>query len=216
MSDPDSDTGSGQGRGSAKGDTPLQEPQPWLRPASLRELFFAFNRLALQGFGGVLPIAHRELVERRSWLSPGQFVELLALGQVLPGPNIINMSIIYGDRCFGWRGALAASTGLLAVPLLIVLVLASVYQRFASLPMVNGALRGMGIVAAGLVVSTAFKLWKTLAANPLGRLWGIVFAALMLCLVGFLRWSMVWALLGLGSASIALAWRRLSKKAAGT
>ena len=195
---------------------PAPEPLPALRPASLRELFFAFNRLALQGFGGVLPIAHRELVERRSWLSPGQFVELLALGQALPGPNIINMSIIYGDRCFGWRGAIAASAGLLVVPLLIVLILASVYQRFASLPMVNGALRGMGIVASGLVFSTAFKLWKTLATNPLGRLWGFVFAALMLCLVGFLRWPMVWTLLCLGAAAIALAWHRLRSKGAGT
>ncbi|MFZ4617456.1 MAG: chromate transporter [Rectinemataceae bacterium] len=84
MSDPDSDTGRGQGRGSDEGDKPLPEPRPASRPASLRELFFAFNRLALQGFGGVLPVAHRELVERRSWLSPGQFVELLALGPGRP------------------------------------------------------------------------------------------------------------------------------------
>ena len=75
------------------------------RPADCTELFRAFNRLALQGFGGVLPVAHRELVERQRWLSPQQFVELLTLGQVLPGPNIINMAIVIGDRFFGWRGA---------------------------------------------------------------------------------------------------------------
>ena len=73
-------------------------------PASPLELLLAFNRLALQGFGGVLPVAQRELVERRRWLTRQEFVQLLSLGQVLPGPNIVNMALIFGDRHFGWRG----------------------------------------------------------------------------------------------------------------
>ena len=73
-------------------------------PASCGELFRVFNRLALQGFGGVLPIAHRELVERERWLDDTQFAELLTVCQVLPGPNIINMGLILGDRHFGVRG----------------------------------------------------------------------------------------------------------------
>jgi hypothetical protein len=70
------------------------------------ELFRAFNRLALQGFGGVLPVAQRELVERQRWLSREQFVETLSLGQVLPGPNIVNLALMIGDRFFGLRGAI--------------------------------------------------------------------------------------------------------------
>jgi chromate transporter len=182
---------------------------PALRtPAGCAELFRVFTRLALQGFGGVLPIAHRELVERERWLSPAQFLELLTVGQVLPGPNIINMSMIMGYRWFGLRGALAASAGLLALPLLIVLVLALLYQHWAHLPLVAAALRGMGAVAAGLVVATALKLGRHAASNPLGRPLTLLLAALTLLAVGVLRWPLVAAVLGVGGLGMALAaWR---------
>ena len=180
------------------------------RPASTRELFFAFNRLALQGFGGVLPVAQRELVERRNWMSREQFVETLSIGQVLPGPNIINMALMIGDGFFGWRGAAASVAGLLLLPLLIVLALAALYGQLASIPMVAGALRGMGAVAAGLVISTALKLGPTLKKNALGFWPCLGFALLTLLLIGGLRWPLVWVVLGLGSLSMALAWRRLA------
>src|ERR1043165_8651694 len=98
-------------------------------PRTLGELFKAFTWLALQGFGGVLGVAQRELVERLRWLSKEEFVELLSLSQVLPGPNIINLSLLFGDRHFGWRGALVAVGGMLALPLLIVLTLAALYAQ---------------------------------------------------------------------------------------
>ena len=181
------------------------------RPQSPGELFRVFNRLALQGFGGVLPIAHRELVEREQWLSAHQFVELLALGQVLPGPNIINMAIIFGDRHFGLRGALAATAGLLAVPLAIVLVLSLLYEHFASQALVASALRGMGVVAAGLVIATAVKLLSTLDKNPLGKPLCYAFGAATLLMVGVLRWPMAGVMLSLGAVAMSLAWQRLAK-----
>ena len=185
---------------------------PGLRaPASRAELFRAFNRLALQGFGGVLPVAHRELVERRRWLDADQFVELLALGQMLPGPNIINMAVILGDRWFGWRGALAACAGLLSFPLVIVVTLALLFQQVSSSPLALAALRGMGAIVAGLVISTALKLSKTLPNNPLGVPLGILFGAAALAMVGILRWPMLWVLLGLGPAAMALAYRRIRR-----
>ena len=182
---------------------------PLRQPASCGEVFRVFNRLALQGFGGVLPVAHRELVERERWLSPQQFVELLTLGQVLPGPNIINIALIIGDRFFGWRGALTACFGLLTAPLFIVLALATVYQQFAGNPLVAGALRGMVAVAAGLIVATAIKLARTLETNPLGRPASIALGAATFVAVGLLRWPMVGVVLGLGGLGMALAWRRL-------
>ena len=184
-------------------------PPPLLRPADCGELFRAFNRLALQGFGGVLPVAHRELVERQRWLSPQQFVELLTLGQVLPGPNIINMAIVIGDRFFGWRGALSACAGLLLVPLFIVLGLAIAYQQQAAHPAVAGALRGMGAVAAGLIIATGVKLARTLRGNPLGLPACAAIGLGTLALVGGLRWPMVWVVLGLGGLGMALAWWRI-------
>ena len=77
---------------SAVADDVVEEARP--RPASVTELFFAFNRLALQGFGGVLPVAQRELVERRRWVTRAEFVEILSLGQVLPGPNVVNLALM--------------------------------------------------------------------------------------------------------------------------
>ena len=178
-------------------------------PGSPRELFFAFNRLALQGFGGVLPVAQRELVERLRWLTKEQFVEMLAVSQVLPGPNVVNLALMFGDRAFGMRGAFAALGGMLLVPLGVVLLLTVVYGQFAQNPIVTGALRGMGAVAAGLVVSTGLKLLGTLQRNPLGRPLGLVFGALTLAATAWLRLPLVWVILALGSLAIAFAWRRL-------
>ena len=112
----------------------------------------AFTRLALQGFGGVLAVAQRELVERQRWLTREEFVEMLAVAQVLPGPNVVNLSLMIGDRYFGLRGALAALGGHAAVPLVIVLVLAAGLRAVRrATRRSRGALRGMGAVAAGLI-----------------------------------------------------------------
>jgi chromate transporter len=184
---------------------------PVAAPRSPGEMFRVFNRMALQGFGGVLPVAQRELVERERWMTREQFIEALSVAQVLPGPNIINLALMIGDRLFGWRGMAAAVGGLLLLPLLIVLVLAALYGQLAAVPVVAGALRGMGAVAAGLVVSTAFKLAPTLKRNPMGLGVCLALAALTLLAVGGLRWPMVWVVLGLGSAAMAWAWRRLGR-----
>lgn len=178
-------------------------------PASARALFRAFNRLALQGFGGVIPVTQRELVERERWLTREQFLELLSISQVLPGPNIVNLALIYGDRCFGWRGALAAIGGILLAPLVLVLLLAVLVRQAQGLPAVADALRGMGVVAAGLVLSTAWKLAGGLRANRLGVPLCAAFIVLTLLAVAVLRWPLAAVVLGLGSVSMALAWRRL-------
>ena len=183
--------------------------EPLNTPGSVRELFFAFNRLALQGFGGVLPVAQRELVERLRWLDKEQFVEMLAISQVLPGPNIVNLALMFGDRFFGIRGAMAALSGMLLAPLVIVLALTALYAQFAQLPMVSGALRGMGAVAAGLVISTALKLLGTLRRNAMGLPISLAFAALTFAATAWWRWPLVWVIVGLGSLAMAVAWARL-------
>ena len=178
-------------------------------PASLRELFFAFNWLALQGFGGVLPVTQRELVERRRWLTQEQFVEMLAVSQVLPGPNVVNLALIFGDRAFGMRGAFAALAGMLLAPMVIVLVLAALYGQFAQVPAVTGALRGMGAVAGGLVIATGLKLLRTFKRNPMGVPISVALAATILLATAWLRLPLVWMVLGLGGAAIVIAWSRL-------
>ena len=178
-------------------------------PASLRELFFAFTWLALQGFGGVLPVAQRELVERRRWLTREQFVEMLAVSQVLPGPNIVNLALMFGDRALGVRGAFTALAGMLLAPLVVVLALAALYARFAQVPAVSGALRGMGAVAAGLIIATACKLLATLETNPMGRPLALGFSALTFTATAWLHWPLVGVIAGLGVLAISVAWTRL-------
>jgi chromate transporter len=192
--------------------TPVTELR---RPGSLAEVYRVFTRMALQGFGGVLPVAHRELVERERWMSPQGFLEVLSLSQVLPGPNVVNLAIIFGDRHFGWRGALAATAGMLSVPMLVVLVLALIYRQAADLPLVTGALRGMGVVAAGLIIGTAVKLAGTLSKNPLGLPLALGVGAMTFAMVGLLRWPMVWVVLGLGALGMAAAWWRITHQARG-
>ncbi|MCK6420303.1 MAG: chromate transporter [Aquabacterium sp.] len=185
------------------------------RPRSLADVYRVFTRMALQGFGGVLPVAHRELVERERWMSPQGFLEVLSLSQVLPGPNVVNLAIIFGDRHFGWRGALAATAGMLSVPMLVVLVLALIYRQAADVPLVTGALRGMGVVAAGLIIGTAVKLAGTVSKNPLGLPLAMGVGVMTFAMVGLLRWPMVWVVLGLGAASMAAAWWRIVRQARG-
>lgn len=182
------------------------------QPASCTELFWVFTRLALQGFGGVLAVAQRELVEKQRWLTAEEFLHTLSLAQVLPGPNVVNLSLMLGDRFFGWRGAFSALAGMLCVPLGVVLVLASSYEHSRHWPAVSGALHGMGVVAAGLIAATALKLAPSLARNPLGPvLCGLLILATVLSMAMW-RWPLWMVVLGLGACSALLVWWRLQHR----
>ena len=187
-----------------------QRPQP----QSLTELFFSFTWLALQGFGGVLAVVQRELVEKRRWLTLEEFIEDWAVAQIMPGPNVINLSLMIGARYFGLKGALTAMAGMLMVPLVLVLGLAVVYGQFHDHPQVMGALRGMGAVAAGLIASTALKLAAGLKGNALGNRLCLVLGVLCFAAIALLRWPLVYVLLGLGTLSCYLTYRKLRAKVA--
>jgi chromate transporter len=179
------------------------------RPASPKDLFVAFTVLALQGLGGVLAVAQRVLCEQKRWLTKEEFLEVLAVGQVLPGPNICNVALMVGDRFFGWRGAFAALAGMMTVPLMIVLVVSAVYVEYATYPAVAGALKGMGAVSAGLIVGTALKLANALRVNVMGRGVCLALVVTVFVAVALLRWPLAWVLLVLGLGASIYAWRRL-------
>jgi len=176
------------------------------RPASCRALFLAFTALALQGFGGVLAVVQRELVERRRWLTPTQFIEDWAVAQIMPGPNVVNLSMMIGGRHFGWRGALAALAGMLCAPLAVLLVVAALFVQVADHPLAQGALRGMGAVSAGLILATGIKLLAALRDNPMGRGACAALALAAFTAVGLLRWPLPVVLPVLGAAGWAWAW----------
>jgi chromate transporter len=180
-------------------------------PTSKTDLFVSFTLLALQGFGGVLAVVQRELVEKKHWLTLDEFVEDWAVAQILPGPNVVNLSLMIGDRYFGMRGALAALAGMLTFPLLIVIALAALFAGIADMPQVQGALRGMGAVAAGLITATGLKLIAALKGNPMGTLVCWAFAALTFAAIGLLRLPLAWVLLVVGGAACAWTFRQLGQ-----
>ncbi|MBA3592892.1 MAG: chromate transporter [Pseudomonadota bacterium] len=190
---------------------PTDEDEPRPQPQSLTDLFVSFTLLALQGFGGVLAVVQRELVEKKRWMTREEFVEEWAVAQIMPGPNVVNLSLMIGHRYFGLRGAMAALAGMLTVPLLVVLMLALVYAQFAGHPGVAGALRGMGAVAAGLIAATGLKLMGALKSHPLGL--PLCTALALLCFTGIalLRLPLLYVLLGLGVAACTLTYQKLDR-----
>lgn len=196
----------------SSGASAAAEPQPQ-RPHSRRALFLAFTLLALQGFGGVLAVVQREVVDRRRWLTPEEFVEDWAVAQIMPGPNVVNLSLMIGGRYFGVGGALAALAGLLAAPLAIVLLLVLLQTRLAADPVAHavtgGALRGMAAVCAGLIAATGLRLAGSLRRHPLPPAVCLGIAGLGFVLVALLQVRLLWVLAGLGGLSCLLTWRRL-------
>lgn len=179
-----------------------------MRPVpSLPELFLGFLAIALSGFGGVLPFARREFVERRRWLGEREFAEALALCQFLPGPNIVNMSVIIGSRFHGVPGAVTAVAGLVIAPLFIMMTCGALYARYGDLEVLRGPLAGLAAGAAGLLVAMAAKMVMPLVhernAAPL------VFALAGFVAVGLLRLPLYWVVLVLAPLSIGWVWWRL-------
>jgi chromate transporter len=170
------------------------------------EIFFAFSSIALLGFGSVLPIARRMLVETRGWATNEEFNEIWSVCQVLPGPNNLNLALIIGQRFHGVRGAFAAALGLLAAPLALVLGIAALYARFGDRPEVHGTLNGVAAAAAGLILATAVKM-----TEPLFRrrdVVGLAFAALAFLGVSVFGFPLPLVFLALAPLCMAAKWWR--------
>lgn len=158
----------------------------------LREIFLAFQTCALHAFGGVLPFARRELVDKRGWLGEDEFTEILGLCQFLPGPNISNLAIAVGSRFRGIPGAVAAFLGLYILPVIIVLTIATAYAKYGALPAMQGALNGIAAAAAGLILAMAVRMARPLLQQ---RRWlGLGFVAVTVLAIGLFRLPLLWVL----------------------
>ena len=193
-------------------DTSPATSAPLAQPLSLGELFWAFTFLALQGFGGVLAVVQRELVEKRRWLTLEQFVEEWATAQIMPGPNVVNLALMLGHRYFGLRGALVALAGMLLAPLIVALLLSLVYRQFADNPYVQGALRGMSAVAAGLIIATGLKMVAALKTNPLGKVWTLGLAVATFVLIALLRVPLAYVIVALGLLAFGVCYKKLQQR----
>ena len=129
----------------------------------LSAVFASFLRLGTFAFGGVyamLPLLEKELVARRRWLTAEELTDRVVVGQMMPGPPIVNTGVLVGHRLRGVPGALAATLGQILPGFLVVLVLGAAYAELRSAPVLRGALRGVGAAVVGLVASVALSMGR--------------------------------------------------------
>jgi chromate transporter len=175
-------------------------------PPTLLELWVAFALIALCGFGGVLAWSRRMLVEERRWMTPEEFNDAYALCQFLPGPNVVNLSVVFGRRIRGAIGSVVALLGLMGPPFVIVTLIGLIYAQFGEIAALQRMLMGVAAAAVGLVLGTCAKMARPLFKDRLGL--APLLALVTLVSVGVLRWPLYWALGGLIPLSIAIAWVR--------
>jgi chromate transporter len=154
-------------------------------PPGLFALFVAFARMSLSGFGGVLAFARRGIVEQHRWMTAEEFNETFALCHFLPGPNIVNLSVVFGSRLRGIRGGIAAFAGLVGPPVVIVTVLAVLYARFGEIDALRRILAGVSCAAVGLLISVVFRMMMPLIRRRDAV--GVVVLAAVFIAIGVLR-----------------------------
>src|SRR6516165_9920774 len=186
------------------GSSPVAIPAS-TRP-SLSELFRAFVVVSISGLGGALPWARRMIVEQKHWMTADEFNEAFALSQFLPGPNVVNFSVVFGSRFAGASGAAVALAGLMGPPLIIVMVLAILYARFGDIETLSRILAGITAAATGLLIAVVAKM-----AAPLFRKrwdWMPLIAIAAFIGVAIMQWPLPYIFAGLAPVSVALAWMK--------
>jgi chromate transporter len=168
------------------------------------ELFIAFSLISVSGFGGVLYWSRRMMVDERKWMTAEEFNEAYALCNFLPGPNIVNFSVVFGRQVGGTAGALVALLGLLGPPFLLVTLLGLLYTYYGDIAALQRVLAGVAAAAAGLTISTGLKMAGPLFRQRPGLAHVVAIAAFLA--VGLLRWPIYWVLGVLIPCGIALAW----------
>jgi chromate transporter len=158
---------------------------PASTPPGLIELFVAFAKMSLAGFGGVLYWARRGIVEQHRWMTAEEFNETFALCHFLPGPNIVNLSVVFGSRFRGIAGGVAAFAGLVGPPVVIVTILAALYARFGEIDALRRILAGVSCAAVGLLTATVFRMMMPLIKRR--DLAGFAVLAAVFITVGLVR-----------------------------
>lgn len=180
----------------------MQTDPPESPKTTSRTFFTEFARIGLSGFGGVLPVIRYSVVERNKWLNDREFVQLLSLAQALPGPNVINLSLMLGYRFGGIKAAFSAFAGLIFPPIFVLLAFFSLYQHYQNIPMIKQILLGMSAAAAGLILATGIKFALTQE-----RTWRvIVLGCLSFLCVGLLRLPLLKVLLFLVPVALVSEW----------
>jgi chromate transporter len=179
---------------------------PTSTPPGLIALFVAFAKMSLAGFGGVLVFARRGIVDRHRWMTAEEFNEAYALCHFLPGPNVVNLSVVFGSRFRGIAGGIAAFAGLLGPPMVIVTILAALYVRFGEIDALRRILAGVSCAAVGLLISAVFRMMMPLIKRR--DLVGLVVLVAVFIAIGLLRLPLQAVLLVAIPLSLAITFAR--------
>jgi chromate transporter len=185
------------------GATPTERP-PALKIPSHADLFLAFFKITVMGFGGTLPWTRRMFVEEKRWMTPAEFNDVYALCQFLPGPNIVNLTAVFGSRMRGPTGALAAWAGFLVLPFAMMVTVGALYAQYGDVDALRRILKGIAAGAAGLLIATAAKMVVPLFQGGFGPGPFVVIGTA--AAIGLMRWPLLWVLAILVPISIGLAW----------
>lgn len=169
-------------------------------PPSVIALFLAFAKISVAGFGGVLYWARRAIVDQHRWMSADEFNETYALCHFLPGPNIVNLSMVFGARLRGIAGGIAAFTGLLVPPMLIMTALAALYARYGEVDALRRILAGVSCAAVGLLIANVLRMMAPLAKRR--DLAGLAMFLIVFVTIGIVRLPMPAVLLAAIPVSI--------------
>jgi chromate transporter len=182
---------------------PSSSPPPQVTRVTPVNLFLTFTRITLSSFGGAIFWSRRMLVDRLRWLTEHEFVELLAVAQLLPGATGVSLAVMIGHRFGGWSGAAASLMGFFAAPCVVIACLGALYQRYGNVALVQQAMTGMSIVAVGLLIATGVRMTTVLQRKRLPWL----FTVLAFVGVGVMRWPLLAILAALAPCAIFAAWR---------
>jgi chromate transporter len=172
---------------------------------SLRQIFVLFCRIGMTSFGGGLSAwIYREVVTQRGWLGAEEFLGALTLGQILPGSNVVNLSIYVGYRMGGVAGSIVAVLALLAPPMVVIVLFASALHTTIQLPWAHRFLEGVAAGALGLSASVAVRNIRVGRSVPR---WPLALVAAVFAAVGVLRWPLVPVALIAGAAGLVLSSR---------
>ena len=181
-------------------------------PPGLIALFVAFAKMSLAGFGGVLAFARRGIVEQHKWMTAEEFNETFALCHFLPGPNIVNLSVVFGSRFRGIAGGVAAFCGLVGPPVVIMTILGVLYQRFGEIEVLRRILAGVSCAAVGLLIAVVFRMMTPLIKKR--DTIGLVVLAAVFVAIGLLRLPLPVVLLVAIPVSVAIAFFKRRRGAA--
>ncbi len=179
-------------------------------PTSLCTLFWTFARVGLFTFGGgyaMLPMLEREVIERHHWTTLLELNDIFAMAQTIPGAIAINSATFIGRRRAGVRGAIAATAGMIAPSVIVILAVAILLEQALRAPAVASAMQGIRGTVAGLIAAVA---WTTARRACRRRAaWGLAGLAAALSLIPGV--SVVWIILGAGAGGALRYFYRLRK-----